>query len=100
MKKMPDRQFFHHAAGTLALRVVCCSPVVVTVAGVNGEPVQLDNGGEGILDAFVEKRSDEGVNRREIGEAAFALQGLEVEIHRNFLASVVAMVLEKVASGN
>lgn len=53
-----------------------------------------------MLEALVQERSDGGINGREIGETPFALQTLEVQIHRNILGAIVAMVLQKVASGN
>ena len=70
----------------------------MTAAGVNGEPVHLGNGSKRVLDALFEERSDERINRREIGETSFALRALEVEIRQNFPTSDVAMVLQEVAS--
>ena len=94
----PARQFPHRAARTLTPCIVCGSRVGMTAAGVNGEPFHLGNGSKRVLDALFEERSDERINRREIGETSFALRALEVEIRQNFPTSDVAMVLQEVAS--
>ncbi len=97
-EEVPRGFLAHHPAAIEVLWVVDGGGMTVTVTGENGEVLEFGNGSKGGDAGSGHQRSETGIGRGEVLQAAFALESLEKETDREIGTALVAMTLKEVAT--